>query len=80
LVGALDFERRYAAGMESFRRPLGVLIAAALAWLIATLLLTGANVSDPWITAVGLFGASGFFVGLGAVVLIVWRLIRKPTA
>jgi hypothetical protein len=68
--------------MEPFRRPLGVLIAAlAIGLLGIAIARANPDARGGGIAAAQLIGSLGIYVALGALGVIVWRLIRnRPSA
>jgi heme A synthase len=67
--------------MELFRRPLGVLIGAlTLGVLCLAIAKSNQDSNGDAVGVLGLVGVIGLYVALGALAVIVWRLIRKPTA
>lgn len=63
--------------MDEFRRPLGVLIAAVVVWVIA---LAVNNGSDRGSQGAMLIGTLAVFAALGSLGVIVWRLVRGRRA
>jgi hypothetical protein len=67
--------------MEAFRRPIGVLIGAlTLGVLCLAIAQANQDSNNQAVGVVGLVGVIGLYVAVGAVAVIVWRLVRKPTA
>lgn len=66
--------------MEQFRRPLGVLLASVLVFVVC-LIVTAATVSVDTIWPQMVFGwlaVLALATGLGALAVIAWRLVRRP--
>jgi hypothetical protein len=64
--------------MEEFRRPLGVLIAAIVLALLAVAIgRANENLGTLGAGIVLVLEGTGVYVALGAIAVIVWRLVRK---
>lgn len=67
--------------MDAFRRPLGVLIGAAALSVIAALVLQANDgIDGVGRAALQVLSALGGWIALGALVVIVWRLVRPRRA
>jgi uncharacterized integral membrane protein len=69
--------RRYAAGMEQFRRPLGILIAGMAVALLGFTVVAAQNSGSVAVSLTGWAASIGLLAALGALGVIVWRLVRK---
>lgn len=64
--------------MEQFRRPLGVLIAGAVVALLGYAVVAAQDSGDTAVSLTGWVAALALVVALGALAVIVWRLVRSP--
>ena len=67
--------------MQPFRRPLGVILFSVLAIVVGVVMseVAAHAPGNPWWLAMigGWVAAIAFFVALGALALIAWRLVRR---
>jgi len=66
--------------MEQFRRPLGILISGMAIALLGFAVVAAQNNGSLAVSLTGWAASIGLLVALGSLAVIVWRLVRKPTA
>jgi cyanate permease len=63
--------------MEQFRRPLGILIAGMAVALLGFTVVAAQNSGSVAVSLTGWAASIGLLAALGALGVIVWRLVRK---